>query len=51
MILRFAPTAQIFCIDPVDSMTYQVETQGIQGYHDPAAVYLTGASFQLGQIL
>jgi hypothetical protein len=46
LLRQIAPTAQIFCLDPVDSMTYQVETQGIQGYHDPAAVYLTGASFQ-----
>jgi hypothetical protein len=46
LLRQIAPTAQIFCIDPVDSSTYHVETQGIQGYHDPAAVYLTGAAFQ-----
>merc|ERR1719197_2333609 len=33
---------KIICVDPVDSMTYQVQTQGIQGYHDPEALYLTG---------
>jgi hypothetical protein len=46
LLRKIAPTAQIFCLDPVDSMTYQVQTQGIQGYHDAEAIYLTGASFQ-----
>jgi hypothetical protein len=46
LLRQVAPNAQIFCLDPVDSSTYKVEMQGIQGYHDPAAVYLTGPSFQ-----
>jgi hypothetical protein len=47
LLRHIAPTATIFCLDPADSMVYQFQTQGIQGYHDPyGTVYMTGPAFQ-----
>jgi hypothetical protein len=47
LLRKLAPTAVIFCLDPADSSSYQVQYQGIQGYHDPyGTTYLTGANFQ-----
>jgi hypothetical protein len=47
LLRKLAPNAVIFCLDPADSSSYQVQTQGIQGYHDPyGTTYLTGPLFQ-----